>query len=46
MPVSRRTVGKVYTGQDGTLHRPSTLLTITLGSYGRCTPERGPVADT
>jgi hypothetical protein len=27
-------VGKVYTGADGTMHRPSTLLTITLGSYG------------
>ena len=31
---SRRTTGKVYTGTDGTQHRPSTLLTITLGSYG------------
>jgi len=34
LPVSRQTVGKVYTGSDGTLHRPSTLLTVTLGSYG------------
>lgn len=32
--VSNRTVGKVYTGADGTLHQPSTLLTVTLGSYG------------
>nr|WP_322787731.1 replication initiator [Hamadaea tsunoensis] len=34
LPVSTRTTGKVYTGKDGRTYQPSTLLTITLGSYG------------
>ncbi len=34
LPVENRTVGKVYADRAGRTHRPSTLLTITLGSYG------------
>ncbi|WP_239168089.1 replication initiator [Catellatospora coxensis] len=34
LPVDARTVGRVYRGKDGKAHRPSTLLTLTLGSHG------------
>lgn len=34
LPVEARTVGRSYLGRDGRAHRPSTLLTITLDSYG------------
>src|SRR5439155_26750054 len=34
LPVDARTVGRAYAGKDGRVHRPSTLLTLTLGSYG------------
>ena len=34
-PVEKRTVGKVYAGK----YRPSTFLTVTLGSYGRVGPD-------
>lgn len=32
--VDTRTVGRVYRGKDGSTHRPSMLLTLTLDSYG------------
>ncbi|HZM76711.1 MAG TPA: replication initiator [Candidatus Limnocylindrales bacterium] len=35
LPVAERTIGRVYKAKDGKTFRPSTLLTITLGSYGR-----------
>jgi hypothetical protein len=35
LPVSERTIGRTYTAKDGKTYRPSTLLTITLGSYGQ-----------
>ncbi|WP_244872390.1 replication initiator [Catellatospora sp. TT07R-123] len=34
LPVEAKTVGRVYRGRDGKTHRPSTLLTLTLGSHG------------
>jgi hypothetical protein len=34
LTVEERTVGKVYAGRDGSTHRPSMLVTLTLGSYG------------
>src|SRR5262249_37044960 len=34
LPVDARTVGRAYAGKGGRIHRPSTLLTLTLGSYG------------
>ena len=34
LPVDARTVGRAYQGKGGRIHRPSTLLTLTLGSYG------------
>jgi hypothetical protein len=34
MPVDRRTVGRAYPGKGGRVHRPSMLLTLTLGSHG------------
>jgi len=34
LKVDKRTVGRSYTGRDGRTHRPSTLLTTTLPSYG------------
>ena len=34
LPVDDRTVGRAYTGRGGRVHRPSMLLTLTLGSYG------------
>ncbi|TDB67639.1 replication initiation protein, partial [Micromonospora sp. KC721] len=41
--VEPRTVGKVYTAPDGTQHRPSMWLTLTLDSYGRVLPDGTPV---
>jgi hypothetical protein len=35
LPVDKRTVGRTFTGRDGTAHRPSMLVTLTLGSHGR-----------
>jgi len=34
LPVSDRTVGRVYAGRRGGTHRPSMLISLTLGSYG------------
>lgn len=34
LPVSKDTLGRVYTGRDGKTHRPSTLLTLTLPGRG------------
>jgi hypothetical protein len=34
LPVENRTVGRAYAGKGGRTHRPSMLLTLTLGSYG------------
>ncbi|MGA4683580.1 replication initiator [Micromonospora sp. AB353] len=41
--VEPRTVGKVYTAPDGTQHRPSMWLSLTLDSYGRVLPDGTPV---
>ncbi|MGA4730505.1 replication initiator [Micromonospora taraxaci] len=41
--VERRTLGKVYTASDGTEHRPSMWLSLTLDSYGRVRPDGTPV---
>jgi hypothetical protein len=34
LPVSARTIGRVYRGVDGSTHRPSMLVSLTLDSYG------------
>jgi hypothetical protein len=34
LPVENRTIGRAYAGRSGKTHRPSMLLTLTLGSYG------------
>src|SRR5262245_623090 len=34
LPVDSTTVGRVYAGRDGTAHRPSMLITLTLPGYG------------
>ncbi len=34
LPVDSRTVGRAYAGKGGKTHRPSMLVTLTLGSYG------------
>ncbi|MEU7652486.1 replication initiator [Micromonospora taraxaci] len=41
--VERRTLGKIYTAPDGTEHRPSMWLSLTLDSYGRVRPDGTPV---
>ncbi|XTZ16508.1 replication initiator [Micromonospora echinospora] len=41
--VEPRTVGRVYVAPDGTEHRPSMWLTLTLDSYGRVLPDGTPV---
>ncbi|MGH8883042.1 MAG: replication initiator, partial [Stackebrandtia sp.] len=41
--VEPHTVGQVYTAADGTEHRPSMWLTLTLGSYGRVWDDGTPV---
>ncbi|MFY1625864.1 replication initiator [Micromonospora sp. WMMD735] len=41
--VEPRTLGKVYVAPDGTEHRPSMWLTLTLDSYGRVLPDGTPV---
>ncbi len=43
LPVDRRTVGRTFTGPDGTVWRPSMFLTLTCDSYGRVTSEGTPV---
>ncbi|MET7749329.1 replication initiator [Micromonospora sp. NPDC005367] len=40
--VEPRTVGRVYTAPDGTQHRPSMWLSLTLDSYGRVLPDGTP----
>jgi len=35
LPIENRTVGRTFTAKGGKTFRPSTLLTITLGSYGQ-----------
>lgn len=37
------TIGRAFTGHDGTVFRPSLFLTVTLPSYGRVTPDGTPV---
>ena len=34
LPIDPTTVGRVYAGRDGSTHRPSMLITITLPGYG------------
>ncbi|WP_341718258.1 replication initiation protein [Micromonospora sp. FIMYZ51] len=41
--VEPRTLGRVYVAPDGTQHRPSMWLSLTLGSYGRVLPDGTPV---
>ena len=41
--VEPRTLGRVYTAPDGTQHRPSMWLSLTLDSYGRVLPDGTPV---
>jgi len=41
-PVEARTLGRTFTGRDGTVWRPSTFLTLTCDSYGRVTSEGVP----
>ncbi|MFD6696029.1 replication initiator [Micromonospora aurantiaca (nom. illeg.)] len=41
--VERRTVGKTYTGRDGSTFRPSMWLTLTLDSYGPVRPDGTPL---
>jgi hypothetical protein len=41
--VQPRTVGRVYTAPDGTVHQPSMWLSLTLDSYGRVHPDGTPV---
>jgi hypothetical protein len=43
VPVEDRTVGRVFTAPGGKTYRPSMFVTLTLGSYGRVTPEGVPV---
>jgi hypothetical protein len=42
-PVQARTIGRVDTAPDGTEHRPSMWLTVTLDSYGPVRPDGTPV---
>lgn len=35
LPVQNHTVGRIYGAKDGKTYRPSTLLTLTLGSHGQ-----------
>ena len=35
MPVEDRTIGRVFNTKEGKTYRPSTLLTVTLGSHGK-----------
>jgi excisionase family DNA binding protein len=39
--ISSRTVGRTFTGHDGTVFRPSMSLTLTLPSYGRVDRDTG-----
>ncbi len=41
--VEPRTVGRVYLAPDGTEHRPSMWLSLTLDTYGRVLPDGTPV---
>jgi hypothetical protein len=34
LPIANTTVGRVYAAKDGKTYRPSTLVTVTLGSHG------------
>ncbi len=43
LPVDRRTVGRTFTGSDGTVWRPSMFLTLTCNSYGRVNGDGTPV---
>ncbi|WP_322761271.1 replication initiator [Frankia sp. Cr2] len=43
LPVDRRTVGRTFTGSDGTVWRPSMFLTLTCDSYGRVNSDGAPV---
>lgn len=42
-PVDKRTVGKVFTGNDGRTFRPSIFLTLTCDTYGRVRSDGTPV---
>jgi hypothetical protein len=43
LPVENRTVGRVFEASDGKRWRPSTFITLTLGSYGKVTSHGVPV---
>ena len=45
VPQEDRTVGRTWTGNDGTVHRPSMFVTLTLPSYGRISPGTGTPVD-
>ncbi|HSE71082.1 MAG TPA: replication initiator, partial [Nocardioidaceae bacterium] len=40
VPAEHRSVGRTFTAPDGTVHRPSMFVTVTLPSYGRVHPYR------
>ncbi|MDQ1295113.1 MAG: hypothetical protein QG608_2998, partial [Actinomycetota bacterium] len=42
-PMANTTVGRAFTGRDGTVFRPSLFLTVTLDTYGRVTGEGTPL---
>ncbi|UWP87672.1 replication initiation protein [Dactylosporangium fulvum] len=43
LKVAPTTVGRTYTGRDGTVFQPSTFLTLTLDTYGRVRNDGTPV---
>ncbi|GAA1690184.1 hypothetical protein GCM10009765_44450 [Fodinicola feengrottensis] len=43
LPMAKTTVGRSFTGSDGTVYRPSTFLTVTMPSYGKVRPDGTPV---
>ncbi|MGJ7442230.1 replication initiator [Aquipuribacter sp. MA13-6] len=45
VPQEDRTVGRTWTGNDGTVYRPSMFVTLTLPSYGRISPGTGTPVD-
>jgi hypothetical protein len=44
--MANTTVGRAFTGKDGTVFRPSLFLTVTLDSYGRVKADGSPVDPT
>ena len=43
LPMAKTTVGRSFVGNDGTVYRPSTFLTVTMPSYGKVRPDGTPV---